>query len=432
MKANQGKSMSVFFIVWVGQVFSSIGTAVARFAIIWWIASLTGSATALAVASLMTQIPRVALSPLAGALVDRWDRKQVLIYSDGLVALASLILAALFWLGIVRVWQVYVLMLVRAMIATFYNPAMLVVTGLMVPDKHLTRVAGMNQTLEGVISVAGPLLGALVLAILPLQSIMLIDVGTAAIAIFPLLFVRVVGARSLVQEKKRTSVAADLREGVRYIWAWPGMLLLLIGAALANFVLNPAFSLSPLLITKHFGGGALELSYLESGFGFGAIAGGLALSAWGGFKKKIVTMLTGVSIAAIGLFSIGVAPSSALLMAVAGVFIVGLSIALIDGPIFALMQSVVAPEMQGRVSTLIQAVSGAASPLGLAIAGPVADHIGVQAIYVIGALVFAAIAVGFRSIGHVMRIEERGAALRAEAEAANEPAPETEAVLVEA
>jgi len=411
MDQPQEKSMRIFLTIWVGQMFSSAGTVVARFGIIWWIASLTGSATALAMATLMSEIPRVVLSPLAGALVDRWDRKRVLILSDGLIALLSLALAVLFWTGQIQVWHVYVVMLLRAVIDAFNGPAMLVVTGLLVPDKHLTRVAGMNQTLSGTLGIVGPMLGALLLAVLPLQGIMLVDVFTAALAILPLLFVQVPRPAAKAVESKQ-SVLADLREGLEYVRAWPGLLYLLAGAAVARFVLIPAFSLAPLLITNHFGGGALELGWLESGFGLGVIAGGLALSVWGGFKKKILTMIMGTALEAVGLLVVGVAPATALMLGIAGLFVGGAAVSFIDGPITALMQAAVAPEFQGRVFTLVLAISGLSAPLGLAIAGPVADRIGVQAMYVISAVVFIAIAAVFSMVKPLLRIEEDGATLR--------------------
>jgi DHA3 family macrolide efflux protein-like MFS transporter len=422
----QEKSMKTFLTIWVGQVLSSVGTVVGRFAIIWWIASLTGSATALAMATLMSEIPRVVLSPVAGALVDRWDRKRVLIISDGVIALLSLALAVLFWTGQIQVWHVYVVMLLRAVVYTFNGPAMLVVTGLLVPDRHLTRVAGMNQTLHGALGIVGPMLGALLLAVLPLEGIMLIDVATAALAIVPLVFVRV-PRPTAAAAKERQSVLADLREGLEYVRAWPGLLYLLVGAAVARFVLIPAFSLAPLLITNHFGGGALELGWLESGFGFGVIAGGLALSVWGGFKKKIWTVAMGTALAAVGLLSVGVAPATALLLALAGLFVVGASVSFIDGPITALLQATVSPEMQGRVFTLVLAISGVSAPLGLAIAGPVADRIGVQTIYIISAAVFIGVAAAFGTVKPLMRIEEDGTALRERVENGGKARGEAEA-----
>ena len=410
MNAQTGKSMRTFLLIWIGQVFSSVGTVAARFAIIWWIASLTGSATALATVAIMDQLPHVLLGPFAGALVDRWNRKRVLIASDGLIALASLLLAVLFWTDQIQVWHVFIVMLFRSVVHTFYSPAMAVVTTLLVPEKHLTRVAGMNQTLGGSLNIIGPMLGALLLVLLPLHSIMLIDLFTAIVAIVPLAIVSVPRPPA---SPRRQSVFADVLDGARYIRAWPGLVVLLAGAVLANFLINPPMVLTPLLVKDYFGGGALELSWMEAALGFGIVAGGLILSAWGGFKRKVWTILAGVAAAGLGLFIVGMAPASAILVAVAGMFVIGVTLALINGPVMALLQSTVAPEVQGRVFGLVGTLSGMAAPLGLAIAGPLADGIGIQPMYIIAGVAFLAMAVGFTFSKPLMRIEEDAAAIRA-------------------
>jgi len=410
MDAQNGKSMKTFLMIWIGQVFSAVGTMAARFAIIWWIASLTGSATALATVAIMEQALPVLIGPFAGALVDRWDRKRVLIVSDGLIALASLVLAVLFWTNQIQVWHVYAVMLFRSLAFTFNFPAMGVVTALLVPEQHLTRVAGMNQMLQGGTNIIGPMLGALLLAVLPLHGIMLVDVVTAAIAIAPLLFVFVPRPASSAQKQ---SVLADVRDGARYVRAWPGLVILLAGAVLANFLINPPFALMPLMVRNYFGGGAVQLGWMESALGLGIVAGGLGLSVWGGFKKKVWTMLVGVALSGAGLLVVGLAPATAILVAIAGMFVTGLSLAFVNGPMFALMQSAVAPEVQGRVFGLVGTLSGLAAPLGLAIAGPVADRIGIQPMYVICGVAFLAMAATFPFARPLMRIEEDGAALRA-------------------
>jgi len=155
-----------FFTIWTGQAFSLLafsllGSRVAQFALVWWLTQLTGSATILATASLVGFLPEVFLMPIAGAYVDRWNRRITMIVADGVVALASLWLVYLFWTGAIQVWHVYVIMFVRALGGCFHWPAMQASTTLMVPQAHLTRVAGVNQTLYGLLSIFGPPAGAL-------------------------------------------------------------------------------------------------------------------------------------------------------------------------------------------------------------------------------------------------------------------------------
>jgi len=133
----------------MGQAFSLFGSRVVQFALVWWLTQLTGSATVLATASMVALIPEIFLSPIAGAYVDRWNRRIVMILADGMIALASLWLAYLFWIDAAQVWHIYVIMLVRAVGGAFHWPAMQASTSLMVPQEHLTRVAGLNQTMNG-------------------------------------------------------------------------------------------------------------------------------------------------------------------------------------------------------------------------------------------------------------------------------------------
>ena len=166
-----------FFTIWIGQMFSLVGSALGQFALVWWLTASTGSAAVLATASAAALLPTVLLGPLAGALVDRWDRRRTMIVADGAVALASAALAWLFWRGELQTWQVYAIVLVRAAGNLFHWPAMQASTALMVPERHLARVAGANQAARGAADIAAPPLGALLLALMPIYGVMLLDVA---------------------------------------------------------------------------------------------------------------------------------------------------------------------------------------------------------------------------------------------------------------
>jgi DHA3 family macrolide efflux protein-like MFS transporter len=146
-RETESRSMTSFFVIWTGQAFSLVGSQLVQFALVWWLTKTTGSATVLAFATMMALLPQIVLGPFAGALVDRWDRRRVLMVADGGIALATLLLAALYALGLVQVWHIYALMLVRAAGSAFHWPAMQASTTLLVPEKHLSRIAGLNQTI---------------------------------------------------------------------------------------------------------------------------------------------------------------------------------------------------------------------------------------------------------------------------------------------
>ena len=402
-----------FFSVWAGQAFSLLGSALVQFALVWWLTETTGSATVLAMATLVAVLPSVFLSPFTGALVDRWNRRLVMMMADGLIALVTVGLAGLFLIGAERVWMIYLVMFLRSAGGGFHWSAMQASTSLMVPEKHLSRVAGLNQSLRGGVNIIGPPLGALLLALIPLQGILAIDVTTAALAIVPLLFVQVPQPKGDSGESgpvTEMSVLQDIAEGFRYVRGWPGLFAVLVMASIINLLLTPATSLMPILVTDHFGGEALELGWLESAWGGGVVAGGLILGAWGGFRRRILTSLMGLTGIGLGFLLVGLVPPSAFLLAVGGIFVAGVMNPITNGPLFSIIQGSVEPSMQGRVFALVQSMAAAATPIGMLIAGPVADALGVRLWYVVGGLGCVVMGIGASFVPIIVHLEEDRAA----------------------
>jgi DHA3 family macrolide efflux protein-like MFS transporter len=402
-----------FFTIWTGQAFSLLGSQLVSFAVIWWLTQTTGSATVLATASLVGLLPQVILGPFTGTLVDRWSRRLTMILADGLIAAATVLLAILFALGHVQIWQVYALLFIRSVCGGFHWPAMTASTTLMIPKEHLARIQGLNQMLQGGMSIASAPLGALLLAVLPMQGILAIDVFTAMLAIIPLFFIPVPQpARHDLKPEAlgKSTFWQDFRAGFKYVWGWPGLMMIGIMATVINFLLTPAFSLLPILVTKHFNGQAIQLATLESFSGIGFIFGGLILSTWGGFKRRILTCLWGLLAMALGCLVMGILPPNGFVIAVATMLYLGIISPIVNGPLLAAVQAAVAPEMQGRVFTLIQSMAGAMSPIGLMIAGPVADKLGVQTWFIIGGVVTALMGISGFFIPAIMHFEDgRGA-----------------------
>lgn len=193
--------------------------------------------------------------------------------------------------------------------------------------------------------------------------------------------------------------------------AWPGLLIIGLMAIIIMFVFAPALSLLPLLVKDYFGGGAIQLGWVESAIGIGVIAGGSLLGVWGGFKRKILTSMIGLLGLGTGTLILGLAPSSAMPLAVGGALLMGMMNPMINGPMFAIIQSAVEPEMQARIFSLFTSVGGGMVPFGLLIAGPVADQIGIQSWFLLGGSVCLLMGVTGLFIPAVMKIEENRSAL---------------------
>jgi DHA3 family macrolide efflux protein-like MFS transporter len=197
----------------------------------------------------------------------------------------------------------------------------------------------------------------------------------------------------------------DMGAGFKYMASWPGLLMLGLMATLLNFLIAPTSALMPLLVTKYFKLGALELGSLDSFFGIGMIAGGITLSVWGGFKKRIITSLSGIVLVSFSILAIAAAPAHAFWIAVVSMAFMGFMMPLVNGPLHALFQSVVEPDMQGRVMSLVSSVAQAMMPIGFLIAGPITDATSYQVWFWIAGILNLLIGVSGFFIPAIMNIE---------------------------
>lgn len=371
----------------IGQIVSLVGSALVQFALVWYVTKQTGSAAVLATATTAALLPNILLGPFVGALVDRWNRKLVMIFADLVVALATVVLAMLFATGAIQIWHIVAILLTRSAAGVFQGPARIAATTLMVPKEHLSRLGGINQAVDGMITVFSPALGALLLELLPMQGVLAVDIITAAIAIALLIFfVRVPQPKNKQKADKVTprSLMADVREGIRYIVTWPGLFLMIVMASLLNMFLAPGANLLPLHVTTFFGKGAQELAWLQAAMGIGGIVGGLLLGIWGGFRRRVWTVLMGILGIGAGMLIFGLIPANRYIISLIFMGMVGFMASISNGSFGPLLQTKVPPEVQGRVFMLLSSLTMAMMPIGLFLSAPIADHFGTQVSYIVG------------------------------------------------
>jgi DHA3 family macrolide efflux protein-like MFS transporter len=334
----------------------------------------------LATAMMVAMFPQIIFGPFIGPFVDRWNRKKIMIFADLAIALLTVLLVVLFYAKTIQIWHIYVVMAARSIGNTFQYPAMGASIPMIVPEKHLARANGLFMTLQGLINIVGPPVGAFLMESLPMQGVLSVDIITAVIAVACLLPL-------VIPQPPRTTLSAkanvikDMVQGFRYIWSWRGLMVLGVLFSLINFFGGPIASMMPIFVARHLGAEVLRLGWLDTAFGVGMIAGGLILGAWGGFKRRIITCFLGLIIAGSAVIILGLTTIDLFLMGVAMMFLIGLGIVFCNAPISAIIQSVVDKDMQGRLGTTLNAITGAMIPLGLAIAGPVADAVGIRPIF---------------------------------------------------
>jgi DHA3 family macrolide efflux protein-like MFS transporter len=206
---------------------------------------------------------------------------------------------------------------------------------------------------------------------------------------------------------------SEMRAGLRYTSSWPGLMAILVMATAINFFLTAALSLLPILVTKHFGGAAMHLASLNSAFGIGILGGGMALGVWGGFHRRMQRVLTGLIGLGSGFLLLGLTPATMFWMALAATVIAAVMSSMTNGLLMAVLQLTVAPTMQGRVFTLMASMAMAISPLSLAVAGPVADRLGVQIWYIVGGGVCTGMGILAFFVPSILNMEDHRAAAEA-------------------
>jgi MFS family permease len=371
--AQPAKGMRTFFTIWSGQLISLLGSQLTGFALGVWVYSQTQSVMMLALVQVAQQAPYVLLSPLAGVLSDRWNRRTAMIVSDLGCGVAVLAIAALFLTGNLKAWMVIPINLWMATFNTLMWPAMTAAITLLVPKDQFGRVNGIVQLGEALPQIAGPALAGMLYVSIKLGNMALIDFASYTIsALLMLFFVRIPNPpRSLDGQQAKGSVWKEMGFGLQYIWARKGLLALLIFFLTTNFLSGVMSPLIVPLILDNWD--AKTLGFLSTLMGVGMLAGTLVMSAWGGGKRKINTLLAAGVVSGLFLAAVGLRVSLPLI-AVCGV---GL---MFTGPFMnacsqAIWQAKVAPDVQGRVFAVRRTIAWSAGLIAPLLAAPLADHV---------------------------------------------------------
>lgn len=372
MQRNVYRGVSIFILVWLGQLVSLSGTRLTSFALGVWVYQRTGSATQFALIAVFAVLPYILLSPIAGVVVDRWDRRRIMLLSDTGAGLVTLVMVVLLSFGVLELWQIYLAAAINSMLNAFQEPAYAATVPLLVPKQHLGRANGMVQAGRAVAKLVAPALAGVLVTTIGLQGVMLIDGVTFSFALVSLLIIRFPEHQDLASSNSEpTSLYREVTDGWAYLVAKPALLALLGFFALTNFLMNTvAILATPAILGM---ADARVLGVVMSVGGLGMLLGSLVMSAWGGPKRRIYAVLGFVSTLGLGLIIAGLRPSS--LFFAAGAFLAYFSLPLFQGAGQAVLQSKVAANMQGRVFSLRGMVVSATMLVAFLGAGPLADHI---------------------------------------------------------
>jgi MFS transporter, DHA3 family, macrolide efflux protein len=371
-KFISSKRMRKFILIWFGQFISLTGSGITSFALGVWIYQRTGSVTQFALISLFTTLPAILISPLAGMLIDRWDRRSCMILSDSGAGLSTLAIALLLFADKLQVWHIYLAIIVSSAFSTFQWPAFSAATTLLVPKEHLGRAGGMVQFAEAGSQIISPALAGLLVITIKIQGAILIDFATFAFSLVTLLLVRFPKPQRTTEGAAgQNSLWHELVYGLTYISQRPGLMSLLIFFAASNFLTGIVSVLVTPLVLAFTSVNVLG-SILSFGGG-GMLAGSIAMSLLGTGKHPIYGVFAFTLLSGLCILFAGLQPSVPVFFFTSFLYFFGLPI--IDSCSQVIWQTKVAPDIQGRVFAVRRTIAWAALPLAYVIAGPLADKI---------------------------------------------------------
>lgn len=370
---NWKKNIVLFL---ASQTLSLFGSALVQYAIMWYITLSTQSGVMMTISIICGFLPTFFLSPFAGVWADRYNRKLLIILSDSMIALSTLILAILFYIGYDAIWLLFVMSAIRSLGAGVQIPAVNAYIPQIVPQDKLTKVNATNGTIQAMVMLISPMISGALLTVASLEAIFIIDVVTASIAVTVLFFFLKVPVHSKALEKQTISYFEDMRKGLLYIQSHSYIKTFFIFCAFLFILAAPVAFLTPLQVARSFGGDVWRLTAIEVTFSIGMMAGGLIMTSWGGFENRVHTMILSLLIIGICTFALGIIPVFWIYLIFMSV--VGIAMPMFNTPSIVLIQEKVEEDYMGRVFGVFGMISSSMMPLGMLLFGPLADIIRIE------------------------------------------------------
>jgi DHA3 family macrolide efflux protein-like MFS transporter len=356
-----------------GQQISLLGSTIAQFVVIWWITLETKSALYLSIASVVGFAPMIILTPFAGVLVDRWNRKALIGVVDFLQALSTLVLIYFYWAGSASIWHVLAILAFRSVCQAFHAPTVTAIVPLMVPRDHLSRMNSLNYLLTGVATLAGPVVAGFLLTFLRTEQILWTDPITFLVALLTLLPMKIPSIRS---ERAHTSFGRDLAEGLNFIKNARGLTSLIMLATALNFLYMPAATLMPYYVKFDHLGNASDFALVAATAQAGMLGGGIFMLAFREFRRKTLAIVVSILVSFLGYALMGFTPLGVFWFMATAALILDFGVAPANVSIRTILQTAIPADMQGRVNAVLTSLASAASPFGMMLSGVLVGYTG--------------------------------------------------------
>jgi MFS transporter, DHA3 family, macrolide efflux protein len=363
-----------FTLVWLGQLVSVLSTNMTAFALTIFVFEKTGSVTALGLMQVFFITPYLLITPFAGVMVDRHNRKLMMMVSDLVAGLATISILVLQAMGMLQVWQLYAAAIFQGLGNAFQWPAYSATISLMVPKEKYGRANGMMSLIDSGPGVLAPLMAGALLPIIGMTGILSLDVVTFILAITVLLFVYIPQPpRTAEGSASQGNMIQEAAFGFKYIFARPSLLGLQLVFFFGNLCTGIAFTVLAPMILLRTDNNTVSLGLVQSAGAIGGVVGGIAMSLWGGFKRRVHGVLAGWMISSFFASLIGF--SVWLPVWIGAMALSQLFNPLINGSNQAIWQSKVSPNMQGRVFSARTLIAWLPNPIAPLIAGLLADYV---------------------------------------------------------
>ncbi|MBM7871312.1 DHA3 family macrolide efflux protein-like MFS transporter [Clostridium pascui] len=373
MNNNWKRNITLFL---ASQTISLFGSMLVQYAITWYITLQTQSGVMMAISIICGFVPTFFLSPFAGVWADRYNRKVLIMLSDSLIAISTLILAILFLKGYDSLWMLFVASAVRSVGSGVQTPAISAFLPQLVPEDKLTKVNATNSSIQSLVMLVSPMISGALLNMATIESIFFIDVITAAIAVSILLLFLKVPSHAKALEKQKTSYFSDMVEGYNYIKNHGYVKRFFVFCAIFYALVSPAAFLTPLQVARSFGDDVWRLTAVEITFSVGMMLGGIIIASWGGFKNRTHTMTLSSLIMGICTFALGVVPNFWVYLSFMCLF--GAVMPAFNTPATVLLQEKVEENFLGRVFSVLGMISSITMPLAMLVFGPLADAVAIE------------------------------------------------------
>ncbi|WP_379135377.1 MFS transporter [Paenibacillus sp. sgz500958] len=372
-KSDWNKNIVLFL---ASQTLSLFGSSLVQYAIMWYITLNTQSGLMMTISIICGFVPTFFLSPFAGVWADRYNRKLLIVVSDSMIALSTLVLAVLFLMGYDAMWLLFVASALRALGTGVQTPAVGAFIPQLVAEDKLTKVNGLNGSIQALVMLVSPMLSGALLTFASIEAIFFIDVVTAAIAVAVMLIFLHVPVHAKAAQQQTVSYYNDLRLGFTYIKNHNYIRAFFTFCAFFFILAAPVAFLTPLQVNRSFGEEIWRLTAIEIAFSLGMMSGGLFMASWGGFRNRVHTMTLASVVIGAGTFALGWIPVFWIYLLVMG--FVGVAMPMFNTPSTVMLQEKVEPDYLGRVFGVMGMISSSMMPLGMLVFGPMADYVRIE------------------------------------------------------